>query len=270
MTATATAPLSERHRPPRFAPLRLLGLLAALGLDLAAGWGSGAALQAGDRTIALTVPGCLLWVSALLLTLAAAGKPPNAALHGATALPLAFAVSLGGLDLAFALEPPLLHVLTALALVCAAAAVPSGERRLRRAVAAHRADEDRARRLDARGRTVTGRIVAVDGTGTTVGERPELDLTVRYLVDGAEHTTVHRDTHPVSALPAVGGAVPVRYDPADPSVARVGPAPADAVPQERTTGPAEELERLGALHARGALTAAEYAAARRLVLDGPY
>ncbi|WP_327676222.1 SHOCT domain-containing protein [Kitasatospora sp. NBC_00458] len=133
-------------------------------------------------------------------------------------------------------------------------------------------------RLAEFGVTVPGVVVAVGGDGSLQDGDPVLLLTVEFTAAGTVHTTTVTGTFPGpgAGAPLRGSPAEVRYDPADPAVARAtvtgpAPAPADAVPAPApAAGAAPEivdgLERLTALHRQGALDAAEFALAKAQLL----
>lgn len=146
----------------------------------------------------------------------------------------------------------------------------SAERARHARIAADLADQDRQWRLVQFGREVPGRVVDIQPTGNTYGNDPELILTVRFTVGDHEATGTHRRICQTHELAALRDEIVVRYDPDDPSVFDLR-LPDLATSATRTslepTSLVNELERLAALHERGALTADEYAAAKHRLLD---
>ncbi|MGW4891742.1 hypothetical protein ACWEQL_05685 [Kitasatospora sp. NPDC004240] len=121
--------------------------------------------------------------------------------------------------------------------------------------------------LDGQGVTVTGTVAAIRHTGHTYNDRPELDLTVEYVIDdGSTLRTTHTDTFEAFEMPRVGIAVDVAYDPEAPATCRV--TVPTGTPAEPAAVLAESLERLAALHREGGLTAEEFDLAKARVLGG--
>lgn len=129
-------------------------------------------------------------------------------------------------------------------------------------------------------------IVAVRDTGMTVNEDPRVELTLRFVPQGETAPVERKMKMFVSrvAVPQRGSTVEIAYDPNDPerlsfrhdSVgAPKAEAPAPAAPSLAKSGAADDqpdtvgrLTKLAELHAAGALTADEFAAAKARVLSG--
>lgn len=114
-----------------------------------------------------------------------------------------------------------------------------------------------------------GVVTEVRDTGTSVNTEYGIRLTVQVLPEGATPFAVQRKALvPRTALPRVGDAVEVAYDPADPDdfvwrvVPGTGPAPAPMPGDDRVA----TLQALAELHAAGVLTDDELAAEKARVL----
>lgn len=130
-----------------------------------------------------------------------------------------------------------------------------------------------ARRLLAEGVHTTGRVVAVRDTGVTINNNPRIAMGVEVRTpDGVKRlektSTVSRLT-----IPREGDEVQVWYDREDPESFALGlpaerpPAPpADQASSTETL--TDTLERLVRLHTDGALTDAEFQAAKARALAG--
>ncbi|MEK2488929.1 SHOCT domain-containing protein [Kitasatospora purpeofusca] len=258
----------------------LLGLLTALGgWTLGTGWVRSVDHAAclpetscdGTLTASALVSGvylCLLGLfSALVLAENREPEKPQRLPLGATS---AGAVSLALLGAALgngSAHPWLFAAAAPFGLLTAVAGV-RGERRIRRENRDHLREHTLAARLHTSGVTVTGTVTEVGHVGREQrgrGTGPHrLRLTVRYPgPDGRPYTLTHTGRYPVYALPTVGGEVTVRHDPLDPSAA--------VVPTTGAVGPrplGDELALLAALHREGALDAAEFTAAKALLLLG--
>ncbi|MGC4790678.1 DUF3592 domain-containing protein [Micromonospora sp. DT178] len=133
--------------------------------------------------------------------------------------------------------------------------------------------EERATALAARGRPTPGVIIGVEQTGRMYGDDPELRLNVRFTVDSRERSGTASRFYPGYDLPRTGDQVTVRYLPEDPSALEIQEdrrpptlAP-PAQPAHRGPELAAELERLARLHRDGALTNAEFSAAKGRLLS---
>jgi len=125
------------------------------------------------------------------------------------------------------------------------------------------------------GRRVAATIVEVEDTQSTVNDRPRLWVTVEARpVDGRPFTLRKRFTFSRGALPRLGDAVDVAYDPADPNDFAYRPArkpTPSAAPDERA--PEREPDRiarlkdLAELHDAGALTASEFESEKQRLLN---
>lgn len=137
-------------------------------------------------------------------------------------------------------------------------------------------------------------IVAVRDTGMTVNDDPRVELTLRFTPRGESAPVERKMKMLVSriAVPQRGTTVEIAYDPNDPERlsfrhASVGaPAPGPAAPAANGSAPipfpslaksaeddgegdtVDRLGKLAELHAAGALTADEFAAAKARVLGG--
>lgn len=136
------------------------------------------------------------------------------------------------------------------------------------------------------GERATATIVSVRDTGMTVNDDPRVEITLQFVPAGEAAPVQRKMKMLVSriAVPQRGQKVEIAYDPADPERlsfrhASLGqadaPAAAAAPSLDKTAAaghadvdPVQRLEKLAALHAAGALTAEEFADAKRQVLRG--
>ncbi|MGW2542857.1 SHOCT domain-containing protein [Kitasatospora sp. NPDC001574] len=277
---------------PRLSTGRVLGLLALATPVAAAGWITGTGFvrafvedacgperSCGGLDIAVHLAGGLLcWLAALVGTATTAhGDGP---LDGDSATSdrgvLLGCVALGLVGASFAdntFHPWLLAPVAPLALATIGLD-RFGARRWRTTRTEQLRTAEQERRLAGSGVTVTGTVVGVAGDGSTHDGDPVLRLTVEFTTaDGTVRTTTVTGAFPAPGGPRRGSPAEVRYDPADPSVARAtvtDPGPDDAVPTT-TPGAAppeivDGLERLAALHRQGALDEVEFALAKAQLL----
>ncbi|MFJ5229757.1 SHOCT domain-containing protein [Kitasatospora sp. NPDC088391] len=156
----------------------------------------------------------------------------------------------------------------AVAAVLAAAGAARRDRRLRlaalagvRAAALHRV------RVRAEGETVRASVVEVLSRADTPDDRGRYwtGLTLRYTVAaGTEHTVEHRAGFSVHDTPRVGRGATVHHLSADPADIEVVLDPA-GLPADDPDLP-DRIARLHRLHLDGALTAEEFALAKRQLL----
>ncbi|MFJ4090523.1 DUF3592 domain-containing protein [Kitasatospora sp. NPDC089913] len=266
---------------PRLSRGRIVGLAVTAVLTAATGWltATGAVRAfAADAcgperhcgalpTVLLLVLGPLLWLAALVAaaTTAHGDAPttePSATSDRGVLLGCLAAGLLGAALAEGTARPWLLAPVLPLALLTAALD-RHGARRWR----AHRLAAGRQERLDREGITVPALITRVTGTGAADDEDPELRVTVGFrTADGADRTAATVDTFPPGRAPRPGDGAEVRYHPDDPENLHVTIAARTAAPQDG--GVVSALERLAALRREGALDAAEFAAAKALLLGG--
>ncbi|MFJ4791280.1 DUF3592 domain-containing protein [Kitasatospora purpeofusca] len=284
-TANANADVTD-GRPaagpgPRLGRARVVGLLVIAPFTATAGWLTATGLVralatdacgaerhcAAVPTVGLLVAGPLLWLAALVAAASTAhGDAPTTepsatsdrgVLLGCLAVGLLGAALAGGTS-----RPWLLAPVLPLALLTAAL-----DRRGARRWRAHRLAAAEQDRLEREGITVPARITHVVTTGATYNDDPELRVTVGFrTTDGADRTATTVDTFPLHFPPRPGDRAEVRYHPADPENLRITLAAPTTSPQDGDVVGA--LERLAALHREGALDAAEFAAAKALLLTG--
>ncbi|MEV0188553.1 DUF3592 domain-containing protein [Kitasatospora purpeofusca] len=264
---------------PRLSRGRIVGLAVIAPFTAAAGWLTAAGLVRAFATDAcgaerhcsalptagLLVAGLLLWPAALVAAASTAhGDAPTTepsatsdrgVLLGCLAVGLLGAALAEGVPGLWVLAPVL-----PLALLTAAL-----DRRGARRWRAHRLAAARQDRLEREGITVPALITHVAAGGATYDDDPELRVTVGFrTADGADRTTTTVDTFPLHFPPRPGDRAEVRYHPADPENLRVTlAAPAAAL---RDGDVVAALERLADLHREGSLDAAEFAAAKALLL----
>jgi hypothetical protein len=130
------------------------------------------------------------------------------------------------------------------------------------------------------GRSGIGTVVRVKDTGITINDDPQVEIVVRVEPTDGGAAIERRKLAVASrvAIPRAGDRYPVWYDPADPDlwfmVTEVEPHAPEEVRRlfakaREGAGPAspvDELERLNALRREGALTEAEFAAAKARLL----
>ncbi|MFD0566560.1 SHOCT domain-containing protein [Kitasatospora saccharophila] len=161
--------------------------------------------------------------------------------------------------------------LAVVALLAAAGAVPAA-RHSRRWWLADRAEQRAAalleRRIRTEGETVRGTVVRVD----RISAEPNHEgcywavLTVRYQAGGVAHEAERPVSFPAHSRPRPGGTGTVRFLPGAPTDVRFELDDPDA-PQDGADLP-DRIGRLHRLHLDGALTAEEFALAKRRLLAG--
>lgn len=128
-----------------------------------------------------------------------------------------------------------------------------------------------AAQLFATGSHGDGEILDIRDTGTRINDRPRFEFKIRVTPDdgGAPFEIKRKVTISRLWIPQVGDHLQIAYDPEDDDEVslRRGDAPATA-PAAADDDPVDELERLAALHASGALTDEEFAQAKARVLAG--
>jgi uncharacterized protein DUF3592/putative oligomerization/nucleic acid binding protein len=131
------------------------------------------------------------------------------------------------------------------------------------------------------GKAATATVTAIRDTGTTINQNPRVELTLQVQPDDAPAFEV-KSTRTVSrvALPRLGAAYSIRYDPESPedfawddstpavSVTRAAPI-ADGTPPSNARvveDPLDRLEKLADLKAKGVLTEVEFEAEKAKIL----
>ncbi|QKW22773.1 hypothetical protein HUT16_30065 [Kitasatospora sp. NA04385] len=124
------------------------------------------------------------------------------------------------------------------------------------------------RRIRAEGETARGTVVRVD----RISDEPNHEgrywatLTVRYEAGGVEHEAERPVSFPAHSRPRPGATGTVRFLPGAPTDVRLELDDPDA-PREDADLP-DRIGRLHRLHLDGALTAEEFALAKRRLLTG--
>ncbi len=132
-------------------------------------------------------------------------------------------------------------------------------------------------------------VVSVRDTGMTINEDPRVEITLQFVPAGGTAPVQRKTKMIVSrvAVPQRGQKVDIAYDPKDPERLSFRHATLDPTAElpvdvaggagapdlakagaDEPTDPVERLEKLAALHAAGALSAEEFADAKRQVLRG--
>jgi len=121
------------------------------------------------------------------------------------------------------------------------------------------------------GRRIAARVVEVEDTQSTVNERPRLWVTVEASpADSRPFALRKRFTVSRGAIPHVGDAVEVAYDPADPNDFAYRPATEPTPDSDASESPPDriaQLKDLAELRDAGALTDAEFEAEKQRVLN---
>jgi hypothetical protein len=152
------------------------------------------------------------------------------------------------------------------------------------------AKQQQAENLVATGARGIGTITSVSDTGMTINDNPRVSITMRIEPEDRSATFDAQKTVTVSrvAIPRAGDRFPVWYDRNDPTKwaygtdmnpaqtppaiqamfqkAAAGTATPTPAPAPTTTDSVAELEKLSQLHASGALSDAEFAAAKSKII----